>query len=381
MKITEVKKKNGTTVYRASVYLGIDQVTGKRVKTSITGRTKKEVKQKARHALLNFEKAGSTRYVIHSDIQTVKDLAAAWFENYQNTVKPQTLRNTKEYIKNYILPILGSMPIKKMTTPVAQKYINDLAKRSNQFSQVRSVLSRMFQYAVVLQLVQHNPIRDTMLPMKKKPSTQKVKYIQTDDLKKFLDYIDQSGKENFANFNYTVAFRLLLATGIRIGELSALEWSDINLEDSAIRVNKTYIQEIQAIGETKTKAGERVISIDKATALMLKQYRNRQRVMFLEVGATPTRVFQTPTRRYLLRNNFQQVLDRHCKTLEIPRFTLHAFRHTHASLLLNAGISYKELQHRLGHSNISMTLDTYSHLSKEKEKEAVAYYEKALESL
>lgn len=381
MKITEVKKKNGTIVYRASVYLGVDQITGKKVKTSITGRTKKEIKQKAKHALLNFEKEGSTRYVIHSDIKTIENLAEVWFENYQNTVKPQTLRNTKEYIKNHILPILGNMPIRKMTTPVAQKYINDLAKRSNQFSKVRSVLSRMFQYAVVLQLVQHNPIRDTMLPMKKKPSTQKVKYIQTDDLKKFLNYIDQLGKENFANYNYTVAFRLLLATGIRIGELSALEWSDINLEDSVIRVNKTYIQEIKATGETKTKAGERVISIDRATALMLKQYQNRQRVMFLEVGAIPTRVFQTPTRRYLLRNNFQQVLDRHCKMLEIPRFTLHAFRHTHASLLLNAGISYKELQHRLGHSNISMTLDTYSHLSKEKEKEAVAYYEKALNSL
>ncbi|WP_444811483.1 tyrosine-type recombinase/integrase, partial [Streptococcus canis] len=56
-------------------------------------------------------------------------------------------------------------------------------------------------------------------------------------------------------------------------------------------------------------------------------------------------------------------------------------RHTHASLLLNAGISYKELQHRLGHSNIKMTLDTYGHISKEKEKEAVSYFEKAINNL
>ncbi|MGI1723227.1 tyrosine-type recombinase/integrase, partial [Streptococcus uberis] len=65
----------------------------------------------------------------------------------------------------------------------------------------------------------------------------------------------------------------------------------------------------------------------------------------------------------------------------IPRFTFHAFRHTHASLLLNAGISYKELQYRLGHSNIAMTLDVYSHLSKDKEKEAVSYFEKAINSI
>ena len=77
----------------------------------------------------------------------------------------------------------------------------------------------------------------------------------------------------------------------------------------------------------------------------------------------------------------QDSLDRRCKEIGIPRFTFHAFRHTHASLLLNAGISYKELQYRLGHANITMTLDIYSHLSRDKEKEAVAYFEKAISSL
>jgi integrase len=79
--------------------------------------------------------------------------------------------------------------------------------------------------------------------------------------------------------------------------------------------------------------------------------------------------------------NRQHSLKRHQKACNVLHFTFHAFRHTHASLLLNAGISYKELQYRLGHTNISMTLDIYSHLSKEKEKEAVSYYEKALENL
>ena len=77
----------------------------------------------------------------------------------------------------------------------------------------------------------------------------------------------------------------------------------------------------------------------------------------------------------------QSALDTRCKEAGIPRFTFHAFRHTHASLLLNAGISYKELQYRLGYANITMTLDIYSHLSRDKEKEAVAYFEKAISSL
>ncbi|AGM99267.1 integrase [Streptococcus iniae] len=77
----------------------------------------------------------------------------------------------------------------------------------------------------------------------------------------------------------------------------------------------------------------------------------------------------------------QEALDRRLNEIKCTRFTFHAFRHTHASLLLNAGISYKELQYRLGHATLAMTMDIYSHLSIDKEKEAVSYYEKAINSL
>ncbi|WP_153056848.1 tyrosine-type recombinase/integrase, partial [Streptococcus suis] len=116
---------------------------------------------------------------------------------------------------------------------------NDLAKRTNQFDKARSVLSRMFRYAIVLQLVQYNPVRDTLVPRKKQPAKKKVKYIQSDHLKKFLDHIDKLAQKDFTRYGYMVALRLLLATGMRIGELSALEWSDINLEEQSIRINKT----------------------------------------------------------------------------------------------------------------------------------------------
>ncbi|BBE41318.1 transposase from transposon Tn916 (plasmid) [Streptococcus dysgalactiae] len=108
----------------------------------------------------------------------------------------------------------------------------------------------------------------------------------------------------------------------------------------------------------------------------------RQRQLFNEVGARVSEVvFATPTRKYFNASVRQSALDTRCKEAGIERFTFHAFRHTHASLLLNAGISYKELQYRLGHANISMTLDIYGHLSKDKEKEAVLYYEKAMNNL
>lgn len=115
---------------------------------------------------------------------------------------------------------------------------------------------------------------------------------------------------------------------------------------------------------------------------MLKLYRNRQRQLFVEVGGEmPNVVFSTPTKMYQNLATRQEALDRRCQEVEIPRFTFHAFRHTHASLLLNAGINYKELQYRLGHSTLSMTMDIYGHISKDREKESVSFYEKAINSL
>lgn len=233
-----------------------------------------------------------------------------------------------------------------------------------------------------MQLLASNPGRDVILPKKQKKGRETVKFIDPDDLKKFIDYAEKLSTKSYKHYYRFVVFKLLLATGCRIGELTALEWSDIDLKEKTITISKTYSQEIRMIGETKTKAGTRKISIDPRTTLMLRQYQNRQRLMFLEVGAqAPSVVFATTVREYLPRHSLQQIIDKRCETLGIPRFTCHAFRHTHASLLLNAGISYKELQYRLGHSNISMTLDVYSHLSKDKEKEAVSYYEKAINNL
>lgn len=106
MKITEVIKKDGSKVYRANVYLGVDQVTGKKVKTKVTGRTQKEVKQKATQEKIAFQKAGSTRQKA-STIKNYQELANLWLESYKNTVKPNTQGNVRKLIDNHILPILG----------------------------------------------------------------------------------------------------------------------------------------------------------------------------------------------------------------------------------------------------------------------------------
>ena len=381
MKITEYKKKDGTIMYRSQIYLGVDSITGKKARTSVSGRTKKELKNNIKLAKYEFQANGET-VSKKVQVKTYSQLVELWLENYKLTIKPQTYRVTTRLIDCHLLPYFGKMKVDKISNTDIQSFVNGLSSKLVNFRTVNSINTRVLQYGVSLNLIPFNPARDVILPKKQKAGRDSVKFIDTNDLKTLLNFME---KQSFRRYRYHVEYvfyKLLLATGLRIGEAVALEWSDIDLENATIDINKSFSQELRLVSTTKTKAGTRLISIDKETANLLKLYQVRQRQLFHEVGGgVPKVAFATPTREYLSRLTLQNNLNSRCERLGIPRFTFHAFRHTHASLLLNAGISYKELQYRLGHSNIAMTLDVYSHLSKDKEKEAVSYFEKAINSI
>ena len=381
MKITEYKKKNGTIVYRANIYLGVDQVTGKKVKTSVTGRTRKEVKLRIKEAQHDFKANGKT-VTKAVPVKNYKELAELWLKSYEMTVKPQTFIATKRMIYNHLTPVFGELKLDKLSVSYIQEFINDLSKEFVHFGTVHSINKRVLQYGVSLQLIPSNPARDVILPKVVKPDNEAIKFIDYDDLKALMSYMEDISNKKYSYYFDYVLYSVLLATGCRFGEAIALTWSDIDFENATIDINKNYNRLVDIVGTPKSKAGFRVISIDQKTVNLLRLYKNRQRQLFTDVSSeAPEVVFATPTRKYQNTAIRQESLDRRLKEIDCPRFTFHAFRHTHASLLLNAGIPYKELQHRLGHATLAMTMDIYSHLSKDKEKEAVSYYEKAINSL
>ena len=381
MKITEYKKKNGTIVYRANIYLGVDQVTGKKVKTSVTGRTRKEVKLRIKEAQHDFKTNGQT-VTKAVPVENYKELAELWLKSYEMTVKPQTFIATKRMIHNHLIPVFGDIKLDKLSVSYIQAFINDLSKEFVHFGTVHSINKRVLQYGVSLQLIPFNPARDVILPKVVKPDNKAIKFIDYNDLKALMSYMEKLSNKKYSYYFDYVLYSVLLATGCRFGEAIALTWSDIDFENATININKNYNRLVDIVGTPKSKAGFRVISIDQKTVNLLRLYKNRQRQLFTDVSSeAPEVVFATPTRKYQNTAIRQESLDRRLKEIDCPRFTFHAFRHTHASLLLNAGISYKELQYRLGHATLAMTMDIYSHLSKDKEKEAVSYYEKAINSL
>ena len=388
MQIKQITKKDGSIVYRANVYLGVDKVTGKDVKTSITGRTKKEVKQKTKEAEIAFLQNGSTRFQA-TNITTYKELASLWWESYKHTVKPNTQLNVRRLLDNHILPLFGSYKLDKLTTPLIQNVVNKLADKTNKgeegaflyYDSLHALNKRILQYGVVMQAIPFNPAREVILPRNtQKAKREKVKHFENQELKKFLDYLDSLNLNKFRYYYENTLYKFLLATGCRINEALALSWSDIDLDNAVVHITKTlnYKQETNS---PKSKSSLRDIDIDQATVSMLKQYRLRQTKESWKIGKSESIVFSDFIHEYPNNRTLQTRLRTHFKRAKVTNIGFHGFRHTHASLLLNSGIPYKELQHRLGHSTLSMTMDVYSHLSKENAKKAVSFYETALKSL
>lgn len=387
MNIKEVKKKNGTIVYRANVYLGTDRLTGKKARKNITASTKKSVKTKAREAVNEFINNGYTTKT-KATIKTYKELASLWWDSYKNTVKPNTQQSTKGLLKVHILPVFGDYKLDKLTTPIIQQQVNKWADRANKgvkgayanYNLLHNVNSRILQYGVAMQLIQHNPARDVIVPRKQQKEKTKIKFLDRQELKQFLNYLntlDQSDYESLFDF---VLYTFLLATGLRISEALALEWSDIDLESGVVSVNKT-LNRYQETNAPKSKSGYRDISIDKATILMLKQYKNRQQVQSWQLGRSETVVFSVFTEKYAYACNLRRRLDKHFKNAGVTNVSFHGLRHTHATIMLYAGIQPKDLQHRLGHSDISMTLNTYVHATKEGAQKSASIFENAINSL
>ena len=387
MNITEYKKKNGTIVYRASVYLGVDKLTGKKARTTVTAKTKTGVKIKAREAINAFANNG---YSVKEKptITTYKELVALWWESYKNTIKPNSQQSMEGIVRLHILPVFGDYKLDKLTTPVIQQQVNKWADKANKgekgayanYSFLNNINRRILQYGVTMQAIQHNPARDVIIPRKQQNKEHKVKFFSNQELKQFLEYLDNLDLSSYENFFDYVLYKTLLASGCRIGEALALEWSDIDLKKGIVSISKT-LNRYQETNTPKSKAGLREIDIDKDTVSLLKQYKKRQQVQSWQLGRSEGIVFTPFTTKYAYACLLRKRLQGHFKNANVPDISFHGFRHTHATIMLYAGIEAKDLQYRLGHSNISMTLNTYVHATKEGAKKAVSIFESAISNL
>ncbi|WP_394701532.1 tyrosine-type recombinase/integrase [uncultured Enterococcus sp.] len=271
--IKQYSKKDGSKAWLFQTYLGINQATGKEVRTTRRGfNTKKEAQLELNRLLVDFEKNG-----LHKKEKiTYQELYDEWILQYKNTVKESTFVKTKRIFENHVLPYFGKMWIEKIEVKHCQNAVNLWSKNLKRFKMVMNYTGMIFDYAIRIGLITLNPTKLITRPVIKESIEEKeVNFYTKEELTQFFKCLE---KENDSKI-YSL-FRVLAFTGMRKGEALALTWNDINFEQQTITINKTLTrgEEAKLIIQTpKTGNSKRVVSVDDKTLAILKEWRKTQK--------------------------------------------------------------------------------------------------------
>ncbi len=369
--IKKYQKKNGTIAYMFKAYLGIDPVTGKKKYTTKRGfKSPKEARKAYNRLMVQVEEND----VVTDSQRLFSELADEWFEQYKNTVRESTYVAQKLAYKKHIFPLFGNLKISRISIPYCQKQVNHWYSYYKKYSNLIGLTSSVFKYALSLQLIRSNPMDAVIRPKRKKRIDEErysAPYYEKEELLEFLEIA-----KNYPDPIYPI-FRILAFTGLRKGELLALRWKDIDFEKRTLSVKQTLATcdkwEVK-FQVPKTEKSLRTISIDSETLQVIKQWQLKQKEYFLKMGIKPAKngeqlLFVSEENKPLYLDYVNHNLKIIIKENNLKRITPHGFRHTHCSLLFESGASLKEVQVRLGHTDIKTTMDIYTHVTKRQTEE------------
>lgn len=367
----------------------IDRRTGKQREKSKGGfKTKKEaqiaaVEEEARIHHYGFSENGDYK---------VKVYFQEWLETYKKPfVKPMTYSVQERNVRLNIIPRWGNYRLKDITRKEYQQWINELKGHYSEGTvrRIHSIMSSALDDAVhEFNILLENPTKKIKIPKDAEKSS-KVNHFTREELGKFLDTIKKPVKhaKYQHSIQYYVLFSLLARTGLRIGEALALTWNDIDFEKGVLTVNKTLVYPLNSapyISTPKSKKSERTIKLDAHTVKLLKKQRiNRKEVYLRYPDYKPSDknlVFHQHDGRWLRTNVVRDYFKTVCKRAGVPILSPHALRHTHAVHLLEAGANIKYVSERLGHASVKVTADTYLHVTRKIEDDALELYQQYLKN-
>ena len=364
-------KKDGTKLCMFKTYLGTD-ANGKQITTTRRNfNTKKEAQLALSRLKVQFEKGEYNKP--KEDRYTFNQVFEIWKNNYELTVKESTFVKVMSQYEFHILPIFGSKFIDDISVIDIQNYANDKVNNFVNYRNLITNISRIFDYAVNIGLIDANPTKRISIPKRKISvgDNKKQNYYTKIELKQFLDL----SRKQQPYYIYAF-FQLLAYSGCRKGEILGLQWRSVSFKDNHINIiqtlasgkdNRLYLE------QPKTKNSKRIVSLDKQTMEVLKHWKKEQRKMMFQLGYNTMNDEQLVFSN--IENSFLQVSKPRKWMLQtihknnLKEISIHGFRHTHATLLLEAGVSPKVISERLGHSSIQITLDLYSHVTEEMERE------------
>ena len=291
--------------------------------------------------------------------KTVDEVYTEYYNSIQHRVKESTAANYRMKAQKHILPFIGNKQIDSVTEEDICKFIYE--KQNSGLSaryivDILILIKALFKYAVRIYHI-FNPVDGISFQRKKSPEIQLLDKQEQEQLQR---YIAENQNET------TLGIALSMSTGIRIGELCALQWKDIDIEKRILTVSKT-LQRIQCptetartkliITEPKSESSKRNIPIPECTAEFLKKFKNDSNKYLLSGN-------EKPTEPRTIQYRFSKIL----KNVKLPSVHFHALRHMFACKCVKLGFDIKALSEIMGHSSVEITLNRYVHSSFEEKK-------------
>lgn len=383
-----IYKRGDKWAYRA--YAGKDPITKKDKQASKSGfRTKKD----AQLAAAIFERQFHNGEFLEPSNVTFKEMSEQFLEHYLSQGAKISSHRARKKALAHIIDRIGTTPIQKIIVKMYQDSIDALAKKYsyNYMASIHSSANMVFKYACDMKVIKESPIKGAKLPKQKKTVEElkedniSEKFLEKKELEEFLLVAKNEGIEGDL-----LAFTLLSYTGMRVGEMLALKWSDIDFKNHTLRIYKTYYNESNnkkkyEILTPKTEGSIRTIEFNPVLDGLFEEHRefqerNKQDYEMLyhddEFIFTTKDGYPQTIKQISLR--LKRLLE---KTSIKKNITPHSFRHTHTSLLIEANVHIKEIQERLGHSDINTTMDIYAHMTKNMKKKASTKFGKLMNSL
>lgn len=358
-------------------------VNGKRKRIEKKGgSTKKEAEKALRKALSEFENCGS---VMTESTISVADYFDYWYKEYVLiNCKYNTQQNYKRVINRHIKPALGIYKLKSLTPAVLQEFLNKKYRNGfakNTLSNFYGVLSGALKKAVYpYQLIKENPMSYITMPKYNDSIADKndLKIITLNDFNKIVTRFPQGS-------SFYIPLHIAFNTGMRAAEVCGLTWDCVDFTKKTITVEKIIIYKNKewVFGTPKTKSSNRTILIGDTLLKILKNHKKYQIENKLKYGKyyTDSNFVCTKENGELVSTDSLKYLSRVVNYELRINFNFHSLRHTHATMLLEAGANIKDIQHRLGHSKISTTMDTYSHVTNNLRVDSVNKFESAISSI
>lgn len=368
-KIVKYQNKNGETRFKFRYYAGIDDKTGKKryIKRS---NFLNETDAKNALSKITYQVSTGEYFKRDSNIK-FNELFTLWLELYKGTVKASTYATTKRILKQHVLPFFKDYFVRKITVVDCQRVVNCwFNEYPKQMKKYIFYTARILEYAIKLEIIESNPMDNVIKPKTKKEPVKFNNFYTKNELNQFLYCCKNNG-----NFKIYAFFRLLAYSGVRKGEALALTWKDINFNKNTISINKTVtmVENNKLVIQTpKTLSSIRVIYMDAETMDILKEWKSKQSHIFYMNGksALNDRLLFSKNDGSLLHptrpNNWMHLLS---KKFGLKYISCHGFRHTHASILFQAGATIKEVQNRLGHADAKTTLNVYTHVTQKEQNE------------